>query len=101
MRRWLKPPRTLRPTRAGWAFFALTLGVGLSALNVPFKGGMLGPNPDALFPLPIDGAGNILLSTFWDPAIPGAFTTYFQYWIPDAAAINGFAASNGLSATTP
>lgn len=33
MRRWLKPPRTLRPTRAGWAFFALTLGVGLSALN--------------------------------------------------------------------
>jgi uncharacterized protein (DUF58 family) len=33
MRRWLKPPRTLRPTRAGWAFFAITLGVGLSALN--------------------------------------------------------------------
>lgn len=33
LRRWLKPPRTLRPTRAGWAFFALTLGVGLSALN--------------------------------------------------------------------
>ncbi len=31
--RWLRPPRTLRPTRAGWAFFALTLGVGFGALN--------------------------------------------------------------------
>ena len=32
-RRWLQPPRTLRPTRAGWVFFAFTLGVGLAALN--------------------------------------------------------------------
>jgi uncharacterized protein (DUF58 family) len=33
LRRWLRPPRTLRPTRAGWVFFALTIGVGLAALN--------------------------------------------------------------------
>lgn len=33
LRRWLRPPRTLRPTRAGWVFFALTLGVGMAALN--------------------------------------------------------------------
>jgi len=26
-------PRTLRPTRAGWIFFALTFGVGFAALN--------------------------------------------------------------------
>jgi len=26
-------PRTLRPTRAGWVFFAFTFGVGLAALN--------------------------------------------------------------------
>ena len=31
--RWLRPPRTLRPTRAGWAFFAITFGVGFAALN--------------------------------------------------------------------
>ncbi len=31
--RWMRPPRTLRPTRAGWVFFALTLGVGFGALN--------------------------------------------------------------------
>lgn len=31
--RKLRPPRTLRPTRAGWVFFALTFGVGFAALN--------------------------------------------------------------------
>jgi uncharacterized protein (DUF58 family) len=31
--RWLQAPRTLRPTRAGWVFFAFTIGVGLAALN--------------------------------------------------------------------
>jgi uncharacterized protein (DUF58 family) len=33
VRRWLRPPRTLRPTRAGWAFAAITLAVGFAALN--------------------------------------------------------------------
>jgi uncharacterized protein (DUF58 family) len=33
LRRWLRPPRTLRPTRAGWCFFAITFGVGFAALN--------------------------------------------------------------------
>ncbi len=33
MRKSLRPPRTLRPTRAGWSFFALTLGVGFASLN--------------------------------------------------------------------
>jgi uncharacterized protein (DUF58 family) len=31
--RWLRPPRALRPTQAGWLFFAITLGVGFAALN--------------------------------------------------------------------
>jgi uncharacterized protein (DUF58 family) len=33
VRRWLRPPRALRPTRAGWLFFAITFGVGFAALN--------------------------------------------------------------------
>ena len=33
VRRWLRPPRRLRPTRAGWSFFALIFGVGFAALN--------------------------------------------------------------------
>jgi uncharacterized protein (DUF58 family) len=33
LRRQLRAPRTLRPTRAGWVFFGLTFGVGFAALN--------------------------------------------------------------------
>jgi uncharacterized protein (DUF58 family) len=33
VRRWLRPPRRLSPTRAGWCFFALIFGVGFAALN--------------------------------------------------------------------
>ncbi len=33
MRRALRPPRRLRPTRAGWLFFLLVFGVGFAALN--------------------------------------------------------------------
>lgn len=33
VRRWFRPPRKLRPTRAGWLFFLLVMGVGFAALN--------------------------------------------------------------------
>jgi len=33
LRRWLRPPRMLRPTKAGWYFTAITFGVGFAALN--------------------------------------------------------------------
>jgi len=33
MRRWLEPPRKLRPTQAGWIFFLILFGVGFAALN--------------------------------------------------------------------
>lgn len=31
--RWLRPPRTIRPTREGWWFLFATLGLGLAAFN--------------------------------------------------------------------
>lgn len=33
VRRWLRPPRILRPTRAGWLFLLIIVGVGFAALN--------------------------------------------------------------------
>ena len=33
LRIWLRPPRQLRPTRAGWVFLSVILGVGFAALN--------------------------------------------------------------------
>ena len=32
-RKWLRPPRALRATRAGWCFVAIIFGVGFAALN--------------------------------------------------------------------
>lgn len=32
-RSWLRPPRALRATRAGWCFLAIIFGVGFAALN--------------------------------------------------------------------
>ena len=76
--------------------------IGLSALNAPFKGGVLVPNPDIILgPLGLSGAGDLDLNTFWPSGVPSGFTSYYQAWIPDAAGPKGYAASNGLSATTP
>src|SRR5262245_56246883 len=33
IRRWLRPPRTLKTTRTGRTYLVLTLGVGFGALN--------------------------------------------------------------------
>jgi hypothetical protein len=75
---------------------------GFSQLSAPFKGGVLEPNPDLVFdPLPTDGAGGLLLSTHWPSGVPSGFTSYMQFWVPDAGGPKGFAASNGLAGTTP
>ncbi|RKY16444.1 MAG: hypothetical protein DRQ55_17980, partial [Planctomycetota bacterium] len=76
--------------------------IGLSALNAPFKSGVLVASPDMIIgPLGTDATGSLDLSSFWPSDVPSAFVTYFQYWIPDAGGPMGFAASNGLTATTP
>jgi len=77
------------------------LVVGLTALNAPFKGGTLIPNPDLLIaPLFIGAAGDLSLAGPWPPGIPPGIVLYFQHWIIDDTGPNGFAASNGLSGTT-
>jgi hypothetical protein len=79
-----------------------TLIVGLSALNAPFKGGVIVPHPDVLiFGLPTGPAGTLPLTAHWPGGLPHSFTIYFQYWIVDAAGPSGLSASNGLGATTP
>ena len=76
--------------------------LGLSKLGAPFKGGVLVPNPDVILdPLPLDGAGALELSFPWPAGIPSGASAFWQHWIPDATAVKGFAASNGLQGTTP
>jgi len=77
-----------------------TLVVGVSALEVPFKGGVLVPAPDVLVAgLPTGPAGALTLVATW-PATPPGITLLVQAWIQDPAGPQGLSATNAVSATT-
>jgi hypothetical protein len=79
-----------------------TLVVGLSALNAPFKGGTMVPNPDALVAgLGLDGVGGIELTSPWPAGVPSGLSLWMQAWIADGAAVKGFAASNAEVGAVP
>ena len=74
------------------------LVLGFSQANVPFRGGVLVPFPDfILLGLPTNGSGQIALIGPWPAGIPIGFPTNAQYWMEDAGAPVGWAASNGLA----
>jgi hypothetical protein len=78
------------------------LFVSLASVPAPFKGGTLTAFP-ALVSLPLltTAGGSIELGFTWPAGLPASTTLWFQYAIADAAAIQGVALSNALSATTP
>ncbi len=79
-----------------------SLVVGLSTINVPFAGGIWVPDLTLLIAgLPIDGDGQLSVGGVWPAGVPAGVDVFFQYWIPDAAALAGFAGSNAMRATTP
>jgi len=76
--------------------------IGFSALNAPFKGGTLVPSPDVLlFGFTSSSLGLLNLGGTWPSGFPSGTNIWFQEWITDAAGPLGFAATNGLRATTP
>jgi hypothetical protein len=79
------------------------VALGLSAAYAPLLGGTLVPVPDAvLAPLLLDGAGALTLPAFvWPAVLPSGTAFYAQAWVPDPGGPAGFAATNGLQATTP
>jgi hypothetical protein len=99
----LKAGATTRLTLGGALENAsTTLVIGFSALELPFKGGVLVPQPNVLIgPLVVSPAGTLLLSAAWPIGLPAGFAITFQHWIVDAAGPAGFAASGGLQAVTP
>ncbi len=78
-----------------------TLVIGFSELAAPFKNGILYPNPDILISGLPTGAGSINLTSPWPAAVPSGLELFFQVWTPDAGAIAGFSATNGIMAITP
>ncbi|MFT7461852.1 MAG: hypothetical protein ACI9EF_000186 [Pseudohongiellaceae bacterium] len=78
-----------------------SLLAGLSALNAPFKGGVLVPALDLIAtPLPTDDQGGAVVAGSW-PSVPGGFALYLQFWHADPEGLNGFAASTALRANVP
>jgi len=81
---------------------AATLVVGFSALNAPFKGGVLVPSADVLIVgLATDGTGQLVMPATWPSGLPAGFSLWYQAWVSDALGPKGLAASNGLHSTTP
>ena len=78
-----------------------TLDIGLSEIDAPFKGGVLVPSADLLAPLVTSPAGTLVLSGTWPLGVPSGASLWLQAWVADAGGPKGFAASNGLKATTP
>ena len=76
------------------------LPIGISNLNLPCKGGTLVPSLDLILLFNTSPTGDIVLNAPWPDGIPLGFSIYYQVWQKDAAAIKGWAASNGLKSTT-
>lgn len=70
-----------------------------SAALLPFKGGVLVPNPTGAIVLPFttSAAGKVLLPN--TPGGGGPFNVYLQFIVKDAAQPQGYALSNAISAS--
>ena len=51
---------------------------------------------EAVERLPTSPSGTLTLPFNWPSGVPAGLPLYFQFWISDAGAVAGFAASNGL-----
>jgi Tol biopolymer transport system component len=77
------------------------LVIGLSAANLPLKGGTLVPAPMSLLSIPALPPHHLVLTGHVAPGLPAGVQLHLQYWLPDPAGPQGFAASNAMRGTTP
>ena len=81
------------------------LVLGLAALDLPFRGGVLVPDPfgpgGLLLPVHADGSGALALAGAWPAGSPAGLDIYAQYWAADPAGPVGYAASNAITQATP
>lgn len=74
--------------------------IGVSELNAPLRGGILIPAPDVLVPILVGASDGVTLSIPLPANVPAPLSLWIQSWVPDAAAVKNFAASNGLTTST-
>ncbi len=94
-------PVTLTISRAA-LLTPVTLVAGFARVDLPFKGGVLVPSPDLILSLGTTSEeGTLTLVTTWPASAPSQTELFLQCWLPDAAAIQGVAASNALKLSVP
>ncbi len=77
---------------------ACVLLIGTQPLLAGFKGGTLVPDPLWASPaLPVGPDGTLELSGTWPPGAPAGTSFFFQWWIVDPGAPQGWAATEGLA----
>ena len=92
-------PFSLNLTRAKASAPAF-LFLGFWQWDLPFKGGLMVPNPFTIVPLVTDTHGAGEIPGTLSPRVPADITIFAQFWIQDSKGPEGFTASNGLSLTT-
>jgi hypothetical protein len=88
----------LAGAKPGAAFVRI---VGTAVLDLPFKGGVLVPQPALLLPLGTDAHGSSALLANWPAGVPSGISLVLQDWISDLSGPKGLTASNALQATAP
>lgn len=78
------------------------LVAGLTESLLPFKGGVLVPEPDALFgPISTGSAPILELEGRWPAGLPVDASITLQWWIADPVAPQGMSASSAVRITQP
>jgi len=75
--------------------------IGFSAINAPFKGGVLVPQPTSVLWSATDPMGNISLNARWPNGVASGTNLYLQAWTIDLQVPGGFSATNGMHGVTP
>jgi len=73
------------------------LVVGLTIINLPIFGGVLIPNPEVLTSTTTDATGHAEVAFTWNEDL--MLTTFWQWGVIDAAAVEGWSISNALAVT--
>lgn len=74
------------------------LVAGFSRVQTPFLGGTLVPAPDLVLFAATNGSGSLAVPLAWPAGLPAGLEITLQAWLVDAAAPQGYAASNALVA---
>jgi hypothetical protein len=75
--------------------------LGFNRIDLPIMGGTLVPSLDFyLFNLPVDPQGKLVFPLHLPSNLNPGLEAYFQFWIQDGQAPNGYSSSNGLEMTT-